>query len=147
MQESALCLPVYSVHLCQQYSLCVRCVADCCSSLASAHAASSFYLPLDISPVLPKAILCCRAREAAPLDPIILHNQALLRRFKEAAQEPALDDLTAGTLLLSSVLCPGLLCIFGGRLRLPANALQADLTEALRRIAAVCCDAWCNTEL
>lgn len=30
------------------------------------------------------------------MDPVILQNQAMLRRFQEAAQEPEIDDLTAG---------------------------------------------------
>lgn len=32
-----------------------------------------------------------------PLDPIILQNQALLRSFKEAAQEPLLEEVLPGT--------------------------------------------------
>lgn len=32
-----------------------------------------------------------------PLDPIILQNQALLRSFKEAAQEPLMEEILPGT--------------------------------------------------
>ena len=45
------------------------------------------------SAAIKERAFCCRAREA-PLDPLILQNQALVRRFQEAAQEPVLDDLT-----------------------------------------------------
>lgn len=33
---------------------------------------------------------------STPLDPVILQNQALLRSFKEAAQEPLMDDYSPG---------------------------------------------------
>ena len=33
-----------------------------------------------------------------PLDPIILQNQLLLRSFKEAAQEPVVEEILPGAL-------------------------------------------------
>lgn len=50
-----------------------------------------------------------------PLDPIILQNQALLRSFKEAAQEPIVEEILPGAVRQPVAVIALLACCCGSK--------------------------------
>ena len=67
---------------------------------------------------------CCRQSGpgSMPLDPIILQNQALLRSFKEAAQEPIVEEILPGAVQQPVAAVAPLTCCCGKAQHRHSNA-------------------------